>query len=197
MAGRGLYPSAVFSTPVVSGLRARDRAQRPDPRGGKTGHEPQRDRDGVGHRLLVAHLGIHGLSHPAHDSRPGPGLRHGGEAEQTGAERDRAHGRRGRIVHRGQPLHSCGPAQHRHDGHRDEQPHLRHDRRAVFSIDRPGHDGHHGAVPQHRPGVRRGGDGQSGRSHLRGPDHHLPRDADGGTSSGRPSFTKVFRWWRS
>jgi hypothetical protein len=185
-----------FPAPVVFGVRSRDRAQRVDPGGGGAGDEPQRDRDGVGHRLLVAHLGVHGFSHAAHDPRPGAGLCHGREAEQAGAERDRAHGRRRRAVHRRQPLHPRGPAQHRHHGHRDEQPHLRDDRRAVFTADGSGDDGHHGAVYQHRPGVRRGGDGHGGRGDLCGAHDDLPRSADGGHHPQRRSFTRGFRWWR-
>ena len=186
-----------FPTPVVFGLRSRDRAQRADPGGGTAGDEPQRDRDGVGHRLLVAHFGVHGFSHAAHDPRPGAGVRHGGQAEQAGPERDRSHGGRRRAVHRRQPLHPRGAAQHRHHGHRDEQPHLRDDRRPVQPADGPGDDGHHGALHEHRPGVRRGGDGQGGGGHLRCAHDDLPRAADGRHHPRGGPARWVFRWWRS
>jgi 2-oxoglutarate ferredoxin oxidoreductase subunit beta len=49
-----------------------------------------------------------------------------------------------------------------------------------YSADRSGDDGHHGAVFEYRPGVRRGGDGQGGRGDVRGAHDDLPRAADGG-----------------
>ena len=95
------------------------------------GLEEERHRDGVGDRLFVADRGVPRFSYAAHDPRAGAGVRHRGEDEPSGSHAPGADGRRRCPVDRGKPLHPCLPAEHRHDGDRDEQQGVRNDGRAV------------------------------------------------------------------
>ena len=114
------------------------------------GIEEERHRDGVGDRLFVADCGICGFSYAAHDTRAGAGVCHRGEDEPSGADAFGADGRRRCTVDRGEPLHPCLPAEHRHDGDRDEQPGLRNDGRAVFAAVGVRHPGDDGPVYEYR-----------------------------------------------
>ncbi|MCK7461546.1 MAG: hypothetical protein MZU84_05535 [Sphingobacterium sp.] len=90
-------------------------------------HAAARGRRGLGHRLLVAHPGLHQLLRLPRRARPRARRRHraeGGAARPDGARHRR---RRRRLLDRRQPLPARLPAQRRPHLHRDGQPRLRHD----------------------------------------------------------------------